>query len=66
MRWLLCFFLTSRLIAAPFENVGPSTPDEIASLSANFLIDGYISPLSGQVFLQESDLMTFLDVKKHE
>lgn len=56
MRWLLCFIFTSRLIAAPFENVGPSTPDEIASLSTNLLIDGYISPLSGQVSLHETDL----------
>lgn len=56
MRWLLCFFLTSRLMAAPFENVEPSTPDEIASLGANLLIDGYISPLSGQVSLHETDL----------
>ncbi len=56
MRWLLCFILTSRLIAVPFENVGPSTPDEIASLSANLLIDGYIAPLSGQAFLHETDL----------
>lgn len=57
MRWLLCFIFTSRLIAAaPFENVGPSTPDEIASLSANLLIDGYISALSGQVSLHETDL----------
>ena len=56
MRWVLCFIFTSRLIAAPFENVGPSTPDEIASLSTNLLIDGYISPLSGQVSLHEIDL----------
>ena len=56
MRWLLCFIFTSRLIAASFENVGPSTPDEIASLSTNLLIDGYISPLSGQVSLHETDL----------
>ena len=56
MRWLLCFIFTSRLFAAPFENVGPSTPDEIASLSTNLLIDGYISPLSGQVSLHETDL----------
>ena len=57
MRWLLCFILTSRLIAAPFENVGPSTPDEIASLNTNLLIDGYISPLSGQASLHETDLL---------
>ncbi|HEX2583184.1 MAG TPA: hypothetical protein VHL30_03615, partial [Chlamydiales bacterium] len=56
MHWLLCFILTSRLIAASFENVAPSTPDEIASLSTNLLIDGYISPLSGQVSLHETDL----------
>ncbi|QZA58587.1 RHS repeat domain-containing protein [Candidatus Rhabdochlamydia porcellionis] len=57
MRWLLCFILTSQLIAAPFENVEPSTPVEIASLSAHLLIDGYISPLSGQISLQETDLL---------
>ncbi|WP_138106584.1 hypothetical protein, partial [Candidatus Rhabdochlamydia sp. T3358] len=57
MRWLLCFILTSRLIAAPFENVGPSTPNEIASLNTNLLIDGYISPLSGQASLHETDLL---------
>lgn len=57
MKWLLCFIFTSRLlIATPFENIGPSTPDEIASLSTNLLIDGYISPLSGQVSLHETDL----------
>ena len=57
MRWLLCLILTSRLIAATFENVGPSTPDEIASLNVNLLIDGYISPLSGQPSLHETDLL---------
>src|SRR5471030_243794 len=57
MRWLLCFILTSRLIAAPFENLRPSTPDEIASLSVNLLIDGYISALSGQPSLYETDLL---------
>lgn len=57
MRWLLCFILTSQLIAAPFENVEPSTPVEIASLNAHLLIDGYISPLSGQISLQETDLL---------
>jgi len=59
MRWLLWFIFTSRLIAAPFENVAPSTPDEIASLTTNLLIDGYISPLSGQVSLHETDIATF-------
>ncbi|MGL5627152.1 MAG: RHS repeat domain-containing protein [Candidatus Rhabdochlamydia sp.] len=56
MRWLFCLILTSRLMAVPFEKMGPSTPDEIASLSTNLLIDGYVSPLSGQAVLHETDL----------
>ncbi len=57
MRWLLWVIFTSQLMASPFENVEPSTPDEIASLSADLLIDGYICPLSGQVSLHETDLL---------
>ncbi|PWU14876.1 MAG: hypothetical protein C5B45_03755 [Chlamydiae bacterium] len=57
MRWLLCFILTSQRIAAPLENVESSTPVEIAFLNTNLLIDGYISPLSGQISLQEIDLL---------
>lgn len=56
MRWLLSLIFSSQLIAASFENIGPSTPDEIASLNTNLLIDGYISPLSGQASLHETDL----------
>src|SRR5579862_1073773 len=56
MRWLLCLILTSQLMAAPFDKVAPSTPEEIASLSTNLLIDGYVSALSGQAVLHETDL----------
>ncbi len=56
MRWLLLFAFCSRVFAASFEDAVPSSPDEIASLSTNLLIEGLISPLSGQVSLCETDL----------
>ena len=56
MRWLLCLILTSRLMASSFDKVEPSNPEEIASLSSNLLIDGYVSPLSGQAIFHETDL----------
>ena len=46
----------SHVFAASFENTLPSSPDEVASLSASLLIDGFISPLSGQISLCETDL----------
>ncbi len=51
LRWLLALIFASPLAAAE-----ASTPDEVASLSTDLLVDGYISPLSGQVFIREDDL----------
>ena len=56
MRLLLLLALCSCVFAASFEDTVPSSPDEIASLSTSLLIDGFISPLSGQVSLCETDL----------
>jgi len=57
MRYLLlCLSLCSRLIAAPFDEITPSTPEEVASLNGDLLIEGFISPLSGQIFIHEADL----------
>lgn len=57
MRWLiLCCFAFFQLSANNFDKIVPSVPEEIASLNADLLVDGFISALSGQIVLSEKDL----------
>ena len=56
MHWLLLIGLTFRLCAGSFDEITPSTPDEIASLSADLLVGGFVSAMSGQISLSETDL----------
>ncbi|MDE3055956.1 MAG: RHS repeat-associated core domain-containing protein [Verrucomicrobiota bacterium] len=56
----LLFFLTlafSLFAKTPFEDTFPSSAEEIASLKNHLLIEGYVSPLSGQLVIAESDLV---------
>ena len=56
MRLLVMVFLSLRLFASSFEEIEPSTPDEIVSLHSSLLIDGYVSVSSGQIVMCETDL----------
>lgn len=57
MRWLLVLFSFSfHLSAGPFDQIHPSTSDEIASLNTDLLVDGFVSVLSGQISISETDL----------
>jgi hypothetical protein len=53
---IFLLFLTVQLYAAPFDKVSPSSPEEIASLSPNLVIEKYVSALSGQLSISEIDL----------
>lgn len=57
MRWLSVFLgISTALFAGPFDEMTPSTPEEIASLNTDLLIDGFVSAVSGQLALSEEDL----------
>jgi RHS repeat-associated protein len=56
MRWLVLFAFALRVFANPFDEVTPSAPEEIASLNADLLVDGFVSAASGQISLAQSDL----------
>lgn len=56
MRYLLLLCLSSQLTAASFEEVTPLLPEEAASLNGDLLIGAFVAPLSGQVFIHETDL----------
>ena len=56
MRWIVLFALALRVFANPFDEVTPSAPEEIASLNADLLVDGFVSAASGQISLVQSDL----------
>ncbi len=56
MHWLLLFVFTLRAFASPFDEVTPSSPEEIASLNTDLLIDGFVSVASGQLSLTQFDL----------
>lgn len=57
MKWIfLLLGLTCQLCANPFDDVSPSTADEIASLNANLIVDGFVSAMSGQISISEVDL----------
>lgn len=56
MRWFFILGFGVRLFAGSFDEVTPSSPEEIFSLTSNLLIDGYVSASSGQISLSEIDL----------
>ena len=56
MRWFFLLSLVFRLFANPFDEIAPSSPEEILSLSSDLLIDGFISVTSGQISFSEIDL----------
>lgn len=57
MKWLfLLLGVSTCLSAASFDDIRPSTSDEIASLNANLIVDGFVSAMSGQLSLSEVDL----------
>lgn len=57
MKWIfLLLGVSAHLFTGSFDLITPSTPDEIASLNADLLIDGYVSAMSGQLSLAETDL----------
>lgn len=57
MRYLIAFALCTRLFATSFDEVAPSTSEEILSLTSDLLIDGFVSVTSGQIFISEADLI---------
>lgn len=57
MRWLfLILGVSIHLSASPFDDIFPSTSDEIASLNGDLIVDGFVSAMSGQIALSEVDL----------
>ena len=56
MKWLFLLFSCFRLFAGSFEDIFPSTSEEITSLNADLLVDGFVSTMSGQLSLSEVDL----------
>jgi RHS repeat-associated protein len=57
MRWIfLLLGANIHLFAGPFDDITPSSPDEIASLNADLIVDGCVSAMSGQLALSEVDL----------
>lgn len=56
MRWFFILSISVHLFAGSFDEVVPSSPEEIASLTCDLLIDGFVSAASGQIALSELDL----------
>jgi hypothetical protein len=56
MRWMLLFVTTVRLFATSFDDMAPSEPEEIASLNSDLLVEGFVSAVSGQLSLRQTDL----------
>lgn len=56
MRWLLFLTFSFRLFAGSFDDIAPSTSEEILSLSTDLLVDGFVSVTSGQILISEADL----------
>ena len=56
MRWFFILSFGVRLFAGSFDEVMPSSPEEILSLTSDLLVDGYVSVSSGQISLSEIDL----------
>lgn len=57
MRWLFFLTLSFRLFAESFDDITPSNPEEILSLTTDLLIDGFVSVTSGQISISEADLI---------
>lgn len=57
MRWFILLIFSFRLFAGSFEDVTPSTSEEILSLTTDLLVDGFVSVTSGQISISEVDLM---------
>jgi YD repeat-containing protein len=53
---LFLLSITICLNGRSFDNIVPSTPDEIASLNSDLIVEGYVSALSGQLVISETDL----------
>lgn len=54
MRCFLLFIcLSFHLFAGSFDEIIPSSPDEIASLNDDLLVRGFVSAISGQISLSE-------------
>jgi RHS repeat-associated protein len=57
MKWILLLIsLSFNLFAGSFDEISPSSPDEIASLNSDLIIEGFVSVMSGQISLSEIDL----------
>ena len=56
MRLFALVCLSFRLFAGAFEDIEPSTSEEILSLHSGLLVDGYVSASSGQLVVSETDL----------
>ena len=56
MRWLLLLVFSFRLFAESFDDVTPSSSEEILSLTTDLLVDGFVSVTSGQICISETDL----------
>ena len=56
MRWILFCAFSFRLFASSFEEVVPSTPDEIVTLNADLVVDGFVSVASGGLSITQTDL----------
>jgi len=57
MRWIFLFLGAGiHLLSGSFEDLSPSSSDEIASLNADLLVEGFVSAMSGQIALSEVDL----------
>ena len=53
---LLLTSLILHLFAGSFDEIAPSSPDEIAALNADLLVEGFVSAMSGQISLSAIDL----------
>jgi len=57
MKWFfLLVGLCTHLFAGKFDNITPSSPEEIASLNTQMIVGDFISILSGQLSISETDL----------
>jgi YD repeat-containing protein len=56
MRLLIFLTFSFRLFAGSFDEVVPSTSEEILSLTTDLLVDGFVSVTSGQISISEVDL----------
>lgn len=56
MRLVFLLTFTFRVFAGSFDEVIPSSSEEILSLTTDLLIDGFVSVTSGQISISEVDL----------